>query len=254
MLSDAFKKTIKESLKINYDIDCYRISSVSYYDAKFRGATLHCSHNDKNFTLIMLINVEFGSFEGVTGQFNIFVPEMFTAGIDSINTKINLSLIKDSISEVRRDMSLLLDAHFFQFKHHEISLIKGTYIKNDDFFHIKKIETKIESDSFIKNCTSLYFDEDFCEDCCCVQIIGNEIFVTPTTTFDDSDSIFKKPSTLISSGMDVFKANFVKSVLLHLQIKYKNEEESYKFNVDTIIPLTYQEILQEFLVLKMEEI
>lgn len=247
MLSTAFKKTLKDTLKTEYDIDCHRISPVPDYGYKYREATLHCSHNNEKFTLTLMIDVSKGVYNHVVGQFEIFLPERFVSTVASVNAKINLDLINASVNEVRKEMVQLLSCFSFHFGSFKVSLIKGTYIKEPEFFEIKKIEGFIKTDSFMTFYTSL----DDGRKCCDVQIIGNEIFIKPVSGYDDP--IFKQSSIIAVGELDVFKANLAKSVLFYLQDRYKNQD-NFKVDVEGLLPLTYAQLLQEFLVEQMDRI
>lgn len=248
MLSTAFKKIIKDTLKNEYDIKCHRISPIPDYGYKYRQAILHCSHNNEKFTLDLLIDASKGMFNGVIGKFNISIPELFTSAIASINKKINLDLINSSVNEVRKEMVHLLDCYSFHFGHLKIDLIKGSYVKSGEFLDIHKIEAVIESDSFMTFHTSL----DSGKKCCDVRIVGDEITLKPESGYDE-EPIFKESSTLVASGMDVFKANLAKSIMFYLQIRYPNQDR-HAVDVATYIPMSYQELKQQFLVNEMVNI
>lgn len=248
MLSASFKKTLKDTLKNEYEIECHRISPIPDYGYNYRQAILHCSHNNEKFTLDLLIDSSKGMFNGVIGKFNVSVPEKFTSTIASINKKINLDLINASVNEVRKEMVHLLDCYSFHFGHLKIDLIKGSYIKNSEFIDIHKFETVIESDSFMTFYTSL----DSGKKCCDVRIVGNDITLKPESGYDE-EPIFKESSTLVDSGMDVFKANLAKSIMFYLQIRYPNQER-HAVDVATYIPMNYQELQQQFLVYQMDKI
>jgi len=248
MLSASFKKTLKDTLKNEYEIECHRISPIPDYGYKYRQAILHCSHNNEKFTLDLLIDASKGMFNGVIGKFNISVPEKFTSAIASINKKINLDLINASVTEVRKEMVHLLDCYSFHFGHLKIDLIKGSYIKDGEFLDIHKIEAIIESDSFMTFYTSL----DSGKKCCDVRIVSNTITLKPESGYDE-EPIFKESSSLVASGMDVFKANLAKSIMFYLQIRYPNQDR-HAVDVSTYIPMNYQELQQEFLVYQMDKI
>jgi len=248
MLSTAFKKTLKDTLKSEYDIDCHRISPFPDYGYKYREATLHCSHLNEKFTLTLMFDVSKGVYTNVVGQFEVFLPERFVSSISSVNTKINLDLINASVNEVRKEMVQLLSCFSFHFGSLKVSLIKGTYVKDSEFFEIKKITPFINTNSFMTFYTSL----DDGKKCCDVQIIGNEIIIKPVAGYDD-EPIFKQSSIIAVGELDVFKANLVKSVLFYLQDHYRNQDD-FKVDVEGLLPLTYEQLLKEFLVEQMTRI
>lgn len=248
MLSPAFNKTLKETLKSEYDIDCHRISPLPDYGYKYREATLHCSHDNKKFTLTLMLDVSKGVFNNVVGTFEVYLPEFFVSAVESINQKINLTLINATVQEVREDMPQLLSCYAFRFGSLKIGLIKGSYVKEPDFFEINKIEAFIDADSFMTFYTSL--DEG--KKCCDVKIVGNEILIKPVSGYDE-EPIFKQSSIVAVGKLDVFKANLAKSVLFYLQDRYKYQD-NFKVDVEYLMPLTYDELLREFMVEHMAKI
>lgn len=248
MLSTAFKKTLKNLLKSEYDVDCHLISNLPDYGYKYREATLHCSHDNKKFHLILVLDVSKGVFNNVVGTFEVYLPEFFVSAVESINQKVNLDLINTTVQEVRKDMPQLLGCYAFRFGSLKIGLIKGSYVKEPEFFEINKIEAFINTDSFITFYTSL--DEG--KKCCDVNIVGNEIFIKPVSGYDE-EPIFKQSSIVAVGELDVFKANLAKSVLFYLQDRYKYQD-NFKVDVEHLISLTYDELLREFLVEYMAKI
>lgn len=258
MISSDFKQTLTNVLKNDYDIDCHRISPLPDYGDS-RESTLHCSHDGEKFTMTLLLNFNEGDYDGVAGSFKVILPEMYAHKIGSINKKINLDLIKDSVKEVRTELSAYLSSdsfttfHYlvtdsFSFFHLNINLIKGLYIKNSKNFDIKKIESLIESDSYINLYNSIHSKQRFAY----VKIIGNEIMITPETMFK-YDPVFKFSSTLVEGGMSVFKANLIKSVMIHLHTRF-GYEKRYSGNIDFCLPLSYDELKQQLLVYQMANI
>lgn len=258
MLSSDFKQHITTALKNDYDIECHRFSPLPDY-GNSRESILHCSHNDEKFTMTLLLSFSKGEYDGVVNSFRITLPEVYADKFSSVNKKINLNLINDSIKEVRIEMNPYLSSdsfssfHYlatdsFSFFHLNINLIKGLYIKNGKNFDIKKIESLIESDSYVNLYNSIHSKQRLAY----VKIIGNEIMITPEKMFKD-DPIFKVRSTLIDGGMSVFKANLVKSVMIHLHTRF-GYEERYSGNIDFCLPLSYDELKQQLLVYQMANI
>jgi hypothetical protein len=213
-----------------------------------RRTILHCSYQGEKFTMMLFLYVDKGDYDGVVGSFRILLPEMYTRKIESVNKKINICLIDDSVKEVCKEMGQFLTPYHFSFLHFRIDLIKGIYIKNGKNFDIKKIDSRIESESYI----NFHTNQDGGQKCCDVKIINNEIMLTPEKDFED-ESIFREFSTLVSGGMDVFKANLVKAVIFYVQTRF-NYEKRFEVDIDNYLPLTYDELKQQFLVYQMEMI
>lgn len=247
MISSGFKKQIANSLKNDYDIDCHRISPIPEH-GNFRWSTLHCSHNGEKFTMMMKLTVDKGDHDGVVGSFKVILTEMYAHKIESINKKINLDLINDSVSEVCKEMSQYLSGYHLSFLHSSVDLIKGLYIKNGKNFDVKKIESRIESNS----CIMLHTQVNAGHQCCYVKIINNEITLKPETAFED-EPIFNEASTLVDGGMDMFKANLMRSVFFFMKSLYLYDKR-YDVDIDLYLPLTYDELKQQFLVNDMAKI
>lgn len=247
MLSSDFKKQVTNVLKNEYDIECHRMSDLTDYGDS-RQTILHCSYQGEKFTMMLFLYVDKGDYDGVVGSFRILLPEMYTRKIESVNKKINICLIDDSVKEVCKEMGQFLTPYHFSFLHFRIDLIKGMYIKNGKYFDIKKIESRIESDSYI----NIHTNQDAGQKCCDVKIIHNEIMLKPEIYFEDK-SIFREFSTLVSGGMDVFKANLVKAVIFYVQTRF-SDEKRFEVDIDTYLPLNYAELKQQFLVYQMEVI
>jgi hypothetical protein len=247
MLSSDFKKQVTNSLKNEYDITCHRMSDLPEY-GESRRTILHCSCQGEKFTMMLFLYVDKGDYDGVVGSFRVLLPEMYTRKIESVNKKINIFLIDNSVKEVCKEMGQFLTPYHFSFLHFRIDLIKGLYIKNGKSFDIKKIESRIESDSYI----NFYTNQDGGQKCCDVKIINNEIVIKPERNFKD-ESIFKEPSTLVDGGMDVFKTNLAKSVIFYLSTRF-GDEKRFDVDIEDYLPLTYGELKQQFLVYHMEMI
>lgn len=247
MLSSDFKQKVTNILKNEYDIDCHRFSPLPNY-GDFRWSTLHCSQNGEKFSMMLRLTVDKGEHDGVVGVFKVILSEMYAHKIESINKKINLDLINENVQEVCKEMTPYLSGYRFLFLHSNIDLIKGLYIKDGQYFNIKKIESSIESDSHIILHNN--FNAGF--PCCDVKIINNEIMIKPDEKFRDEPS-FKEHSMLVDGGMDVFKANLMKSVIIYRQYG-QFYEDRYKLDVDIYLPLTYEELKKQFLVNAMAHI
>lgn len=248
MLSNKFKNIIKDSLKNEYDIDCHRISLIADYGYPCREAVLHCSHQNEKFTLSLMLNVTQGVFEGVIGTFNIIIPEMFSLKIATVNKKINLELIKESLQESRSQMVNLNPMYSVDFEHSSISIINGKYIYHDKAFNIQKIDLNVYSSSRIKVYNSLDSGNVFCR----VFILGDKIIIEPESGYDD-EPVFKEASMLYPGGMNTFKANLIKSLLIYFEKRYEGDDD-FKIPFDNLLSLNYADLQQEFLVIKMQQI
>lgn len=265
MLSSDFNQKVTNILKNEYNIECHRFGLLSerctskesiLHCARFgqlpdygisRESVIHCSHDDKKFTMTLRLSVDKGEYDGVIGSFKINLPTFYAHDITAFQEKINVNLINDSIDEAQTEMTAYLLSDSFCFFHSSINVIEGLYIKNGKDFDVKKIESFIESHSYIN-----FYNDTLSEIVAYVKIIGNEIIVSPEKLFKD-DPIFKIPSILIDGGMDLFKANLIKSFFVYRQTTHIYDDLE-QLDVDFYLPLTYEELKKQFLVNAMAHI
>ena len=249
VISDDFKNAIKNCLKNDYDIEFHRMGLFPTYGYPYREVTLHCSNNDKNFTLQMIVNIGHDFEENSKRSFYIFADERHLRCSQKLSEKINSDVIKSSIYDARIQLCAFNLDFMFIFGHSKVILVSGLYKTIDEYFEIRKIESKIETTSFLKFSSAAIWESVFCHVC----IMNNEITIRPEHGYAMSP-VFKVASVIEDGGMDVFKANLIKSFLFYIKSLYGNHTPEYNFDEDSCLNLTYQEIKDNLLVIQMNNI
>lgn len=247
MISRAFRKTIAEELKLNYDIELCRLKKLSSKGYLYQDFNLYCKSAGFSNLLRLRINFCNDDDEDYRRSFNIFSDNTgLLSSCKKFQEKICTDIIRKAIFEVKNLFSFLDSRYTYTLSHETISLFSGTYLKRDNELHINTLHSFVETTSKISVYMS-YSDYPICS----VNIIGDCILVRPVN--DHMDEHFKELITMDEENIDVFKASFSKCLLLHIN-KKSFSSATYNHNPDDYMNLTYDELKKYFLVLEMEKI
>lgn len=245
MISNNFKKTIKNTLKKDYNIDCYRISTDPYQNAYNQNYTIHCSFAGVKFTLQLIIDLCLTDMPSDRYSFTVVSEERYIHSIVTMMDNSRSDLINSSMSEVRNLFSYLNPCYTFRLEHQKIYMISGTYLVGSSCFEIKTIKSKISTVSVIK------FNNSTDKEKACIRlnIVDKNIFVKPLHDYYNN-TIFQVGSVLEDDKMDIFKANFAKCILLY----FNDNSDDHNDIIDNYIDLDYSDMKRYLLINEMEKI
>lgn len=247
MISQDFKQAITDALKLNYDIELCRLKKLSSKGYLYQDFNLYCRSVGASYLLRMRINFCNDDDEDYRRSFYIFSDNTgWLSCCRTVQEKIHPDIIRKAIFDVKNLFSFLDSRYSYTLSHDTVSLLSGTYFKQNNDIHVNTLHSFIETTSKISVYLS-YSDYSLCS----VNIIGDCILVRPVNEYMDDH--FKELITMDEENIDLFKANFSKCLLININKKSFNSE-TYNHNPDDYMDLTYDELKKYFLVLEMEKI
>jgi hypothetical protein len=122
--------------------------------------------------------------------------------------------------------------------------MSGTYSDMVDGFVIETLLSTVDTESrisYYRPAQSIGSSYAFCS----IKIKGDNLYIRPIKGYE-THTTFDNPITLDNAGIDTFKAQFLKCLLIYI-----NSEE---YNEADYINLNYDEFKRYFLVLEMKKI
>lgn len=245
MISEAFENTIKDELRLHYDLNLCSLVEVSSnlpFDKDFR---LRCKTEGCFYSLRLRIN-----FRDENNQKN----QSFSIFIEGVNNgnnfwnnvwkKVYPATIEKSLAELRKEIFFVDERFGYMLVHDIISLMSGTYSDTDDGLVIETLLSTVDTESRISYHLpdrSIGSSYAFCS----IKIKADNLYIRPIKGYETETS-FDDPITLDNAGIDPFKAQFFKCLLIYINSKEYNEAD--------YINLNYDEFKRYFLVLEMKEI
>ena len=247
MISREFKQAIADALKLNYDIELCRLKKLSSKGYLYQDFNLYCKSAGFSSLLRLRINFCNDDDDDYRRSFNIFSDLTgLLSSCQKVQEKIYPDIIRNAIFDVKNLFSFLDSRYSYTLSHDTVSLLSGTYFKQNNEIDISTLHNFVETTSKIFVYLS-YSDHPLCS----VNIIGDCILVRPVN--EHMDEHFKGLITMDEDNIDEFKANFSKCLLLQINKKSFNSAV-YNHNPDDYMDLTYDEFKKYFLVLEMEKI
>lgn len=248
MISKQFKKSIIKRLKDDYNVVCHSIRVENKEHNRYQEYSLSCSARHQMFTLSLIVNICPVDSPSQSYYFYVFSKSDFVDCIPNLNEKLRYNDVVDAIKEVRGVFSYINPAYEFRFEHSTVSLISGIYFVGSSYFEIKSIKSIIETTSVGKvydfiNSGRLSTN---------INITDNNIYVSPWMPYAVHPT-FEEPSNLLSGDLDVFKANFAKSVVLFFNEHCRTADNHNDEEAD-YMPLSYEDLKRYLLVHKMTSI
>lgn len=246
MISKAFKKTIKDTLKKEYGVDCNRMIVYPHQDNYQQDYTLHCSDGKFKSVLRLTLHSGIQADNKYTNCFYVFAEELNMECSPVLIEKSFPTIVIDAMEEVRSLFSYLNPYYSYMLEHSKICLIFGHFNTSDKGIDIKDILIRIETTSTIKFYNSL----DVVKVCAYLSMIGNEILIKPVKNYC-KDTFFQVPVILEPTTIDVFKSNYAKSLLFFMNDRYKS---TYNDKEEDYMHLNYEDLKRYLLVHTMEKI
>lgn len=247
MISTQFKKTVIKRLKNDYDIVCHSIE-IKDHSRGCQKYSLICSSNRKIFSLSLIVNTCPVDSPSNLYFFNVYSETDCLDCIPNLKEKMNLNIVFESIDKVLKDFSYLDSSYVFRFEHDTVTLLSGLYLIGSSYFEIKSIKNIFSTTSHLK----IYNFLNNGKICSNIAINNNKILVSPLK-FNNINKTFNQHSIIGTDGLDIFKANLAKSILLFLNENHVLAENHNEIE-DDYMSLNYDEIQRYLLVYKMIEI
>lgn len=247
MISNRFKKTVIKRLKTDYGIVCHSIK-MKEHSRGCQTYDLSCSANRKLFSLTLVVNTCPVDSPSHLYFFNVYSKSDSLDCIPNLKEKMNLNLVFESIDEVLKDFSYIDSSYVFRFEHETVTLLSGLYIVGSSYFEIKSIKNILSSASHLK----IYNFSNTGKICSSIEINDNKILVSLWHTYAVNPT-FHKNCLIENGGLEIFKANLAKSILLFLN-EHPISADNHNDNEEDYMSLTYDEIQRYLLVYKMIEI
>lgn len=248
MISTQFKKTVIKLLKNDYDITCHAISMSEHEHATYQEYSLSCSSNRKVFFLTLLVTICPVDSSSNLHTFYIFSKSDCVDCIPQFKEKIKHDLIIDAMKEVRHVLSYIDPVYNFQLEHVRVTLISGIYFVGSSYFEIKTIKSLIEAASVVK----VYDFSNSGKVCSNVDITGNLINLQPWKLYGIHPT-FEEFSIVDMSGLETFKSNLAKSIVLFFNENHKTADD-YNDEESDYMPLNYDDLKRYLLVHTMANI
>lgn len=244
MINTAFENTIKDELRLNYDLNLYSLVEVVSHLPFYKDFRLHCKADFSHYLLRLRINFRDDNNQK-TQSFSIFIERVNDNHFwNNVYNKIYPDTIKKSLTEVRKEIFFVDDQFGYLLIHDNVSLMSGTYSNTDDGLVIETLFSIVETQSHLSyHQTGLSIGSSYAF--CSINIKADKLYIRPIKGYD-TDTAFDHPITLDNIGIEAFKAQFFKCLLIYINSEQYNEAD--------YINLNYEEIKQYFLILEMKEI
>ena len=245
MISPAFENAIKDELRINYDLNLSSLVEVANHLPFYKDFRLRCKVDGYLYSLRLRINFRDDNnqkdksfcifIEGVNNGHNYW---------NNVWKKVYPSTIEKSLTELRKEIFFVDEQFGYMLAHDKILLMSGTYSDTVDGIVIETLLSMVETESHIsyyRPARSIGSSYAFCS----IKIKADNFYIRPIKGYETEIS-FDDPITLDNAGIDTFKAQFFKCLLIYI-----NSEE---YNEADYMNLNYEEFKRYFLVLEMKEI
>jgi hypothetical protein len=244
MISPTFENTIKNELRLHYDLNLCSLVEVVSHLPFYKDFRLHCKADFSHYLLRLRINFRDDNNQK-TQSFSIFIERVNSNNFwNNICKKIYPATIEKSLTEVRKEIFFVDEQFGYMLIHDKVSLMSGTYYNTDGGLVIETLFSIVETESHLSyHQTGLSIGSSYAF--CSINIKADKLYIRPIKGYD-TDTAFDHPITLDNAGIATFKAQFFKCLLIFIN--------SAQYNEADYINLNYEEIKKYFLVLEMKEI
>lgn len=245
MISSTFENTIKDELRIHYDLNLCSLVEVVSHLPFYKDFRLHCKADYGHYLLRLRIN-----FRDENNQKN----QYFSIFIEAVNNgnnfwnnvwkKVYPSTIEKSLTDVRKEIFFVDERFGYMLIHDKVSLMSGTYSDSDAGLVIETLLSMVETESHIsyyQPARSIGSAYSFCS----IKIKADNFYIRPIKGYE-TETAFDVPIPLDKAGVDIFKAQLFKCLLIYINSEQYNEADYLNLN--------YEDIKKYFLVLEMKEI
>lgn len=246
MLNPSFEKVIIDLLKTHYDLQICNIKELSNEKDSYKTFRFHGKEQKtySSYPLRMILETR-NDKDTEYHSFHIFGEDRNCRSCVSINEKIYPSVIQKALVDIKNEVpKFLMDSRFiYLLGHYNISLISGNYYNNGTDIVVTDVLPLVDTVSniyfFIPGLSMSSYN--FCS----VNIKGYKLYIRPIKGYE-TESTFDSPITLDNDGIDTFKAQFLKCLLIYINSDLYNEADYLNLN--------YEDLKKYFLVLEMKEI
>jgi hypothetical protein len=245
MISSSFENTIKDELRLHYDLNLcslVEISSNLPFDKDFR---LRCKTEGCFYSLRLRINFRDDNNQK-DKSFSIFIEGVNNGNNywNNVWKKVYPSTIEKSLAELRKEIFFVDERFGYMLVHDIISLMSGTYSDTDDGLVIETLLSTVDTESHLSyHQPSLSIGSSYAFGA--IQIKGDKLYIRPIKGYE-TEAAFDIPIPLDNTGVDIFKAQLFKCLLIYINSEQYNEADYLNLN--------YEDIKKYFLVLEMKEI
>lgn len=254
MLSDKFKKKIKEVLKFDYGIECYRISFEDQlsYNPNYTNFKLTCLTQKKTINLYLTAFFDRSDMnESNVGTFNIFLPVHNLDDCSIVSHQVDSEKLYSALHEVT-DLLTPFDSDFkCGLNHAKISIVNGHFNHEKGLFNIADINPFIETTSTVvyrpSNNNSFEANTVFCN----FHILGSEITISSSKYYISNEYHYLNQNERVLldiDGIKKFKAHIIKSFILYDKAKYQYSTDFKELDTLDILNASVEE-LEQILVL-----
>jgi hypothetical protein len=257
MLSNKFKKQLKDLLYHSYGIECYRIVSnyaVSYHN--YTNFKLNCMAGDKSVTLTLNTFIDRSDMDNYNvGSFNVFIPVLNLDDLSIVSHHVDSEPMYSMLHSVCETLVPFIEPFNCVPVHNKISIIHGHFNYEKGLCNITDIAPFIETTSSIFYKPS--FGNPFSSDIsfCNFHIIDKEITVDPIkVVIDNKNHFLSERYPFNEKGLNSFKALLIKSFIFFEQSKYRSASSFSDLNTSDIFHATPEELEQILILAHMQKI
>lgn len=244
MISPSFENTIKDELRLHYDLNLCSLVEVASHLPFYKDFRLRCKSDGCSYLLRLRIN-----FHDENNQKN----QSFSIFIENINgnhfwnnvwKKIYPATIEKSLAEVRKEIFVVDERFCYMLIHDKVSLMSGTYSDTMDGLVIDTLFLTVDTESHLSYYQpSLSIGSSYAF--CAIKIKADKLYIRPIKGYE-TETAFDSPIPLDNAGIDAFKAQFFKCLLIYINSEQYNEADYLNLN--------YDDIKKYFLVFEMNAI
>lgn len=244
MISPSFENTIKDELRLHYDLNLCSLDEVVSHLPFYKDFRLRCKADGCLYLLRLRIN-----FRDENNQknksFDIFSERVnCTHFWNNIWKKIYPSTIEKSLTEVRKEIFFVDERFGYMLIHDKVSLMSGTYSDTKCGLVIETLLSTVETESHLSyHQPSLSIGSAYAF--CSIKIKADNLYIRPIKGYE-TETTFDIPIPLNNTGVDIFKTQLFKCLLIYINSEQYNEADYLNLN--------YEDIKKYFLVLEMKEI
>lgn len=244
MISTTFENIIKNELRLHYDLNLSSIVEVASQLPFYKDFRLRCTVD--GFLYLLRLRINFRDENNQKNQSFYIFSEFVncTHFWNNIWKKIYPATIEKSLTEVRKEIFFVDERFGYMLIHDKVSLMSGTYSDTKDGLVIETLLSTVDTESHISyHQPSLSIGSAYAF--CAIKIKGDKLYIRPIKGYE-TETAFDIPITLDNAGVAIFKSQFFKCLLIHINSEQYNEADYLNLN--------YEEIKKYFLVLEMKEI
>jgi hypothetical protein len=247
MISTTFENIIKNELRLHYDLNLSGIVEVASQLPFYKDFRLRCKADGCLYLLRLRINFRDDNNQK-NQSFSIFIEAVNNGNNfwNNVWKKVYPSTIEKSLTEVRKEIFFVDERFGYMLGHDKISLMSGTYSDSDSDsgLVIETLLSMVETESYIsyyQPARSIGSAYSFCA----IKIKDDKLYIRPIKGYE-TETAFDIPIPLDNTGVDIFKAQLFKCLLIYINSEQYNEADYLNLN--------YEDIKKYFLVLEMKEI